>query len=92
MLATHVLHGMRQGERLRFYREARRVSRGLVLFCDYSPQDFRGPGPVTRLLEALEHSDYRRFRRVGMRELQGSFRRVGVVPASPGSAWYLCAT
>ena len=90
VLAAHVLHGMRHSQRLRFCREARRVSRGLALFCDYAPVGCRGPGPVTRALEALERSDYRRFRRVAVRELRGVFQEVAVIPTRSGSAWYLC--
>jgi hypothetical protein len=41
---------------------------------------------------ALERSDYRRFRRSGVRELRDFFAEVEVIVASPGSAWYLCRT
>jgi len=41
---------------------------------------------------ALERSDYRRFRRSGVRELRDFFAEVEVIIASPGSAWYLCRT
>jgi ubiquinone/menaquinone biosynthesis C-methylase UbiE len=92
VLTAHVLHGMRQVHRRRFCREARRVSRGLVLFHDYSPAGARGPGLVARVLEALERSDYRRFRRTGLGELREVFPEVEVMPASSGSAWYLCAS
>jgi SAM-dependent methyltransferase len=43
-------------------------------------------------LEGLERSDYRRFRRSGVRELRDFFAEVEVIIASPGSAWYLCRT
>lgn len=90
VLATHVVHGMLPAQRRKFYREARRISRGLVLFHDYSPWKLQGPWLVTRVLEALERSDYRRFRRSGVRELRDFFAEVEVIIASPGSAWYLC--
>ena len=90
VLAAHVLHGLRQPPRRRFYREARRVSRSQVLFYDYSPAPASKPGPVTRLLEALERSDFRRFRRSGVGELQESFAEVEVLSGATGSAWYLC--
>lgn len=88
--AAHVLHGLQAEQRLRFCQEAQRVSRGIVLIYDYSPRGVRGPGFVTRALEALERSDYRRFRRNGLLELRKIFATVEVVSASPGSAWYLC--
>ena len=92
VLATHVLHGLQTAERRRFYSEARRVSQGLVLFHDYSPREYQGPWLFTRTLEALERSDYRRFRRRGKRELQSVFAEVEVLVTPSGSAWYLCRT
>jgi SAM-dependent methyltransferase len=92
VLAAHVVHGLQPSQRRLLYREARRVSRGLVLFYDYSPAGFRGPGLVPRVLEVLERSDYRCFRRRGLAELQEFFPEVRVVPAASGSAWYLCRT
>jgi SAM-dependent methyltransferase len=90
VLAAHVLHGMRQPQRRRFCREARRVARGRVLFYDYSPEPASRPGLVVRALEALERSDYRRFRRSVAGELREFFVEVEVFRASKGSAWYLC--
>jgi SAM-dependent methyltransferase len=90
VLATHVVHGMLPAQRRQFYCEALRVSRGLVLFHDYSPRKFQGPWLFTRVLEALECSDYRRFRRSGLRELQDLFAAVELIITPTGSAWYLC--
>jgi ubiquinone/menaquinone biosynthesis C-methylase UbiE len=90
VLASHVVHGLQPAQRRRFYDEARRVSRGLVLVYDYSPRRLQGPGLFTCLLEVLERSDYRRFRRSGVRELQEFFVEVAVIMTSSGSAWYLC--
>jgi ubiquinone/menaquinone biosynthesis C-methylase UbiE len=90
VLASHVVHGLQAAQRQRFYREARRVSQGLVLFHDYSPRGLQGPWLFTRVLEALERSDYRRFRRSGVRELQDLFAAVEVISTPKGSAWYLC--
>jgi SAM-dependent methyltransferase len=92
VLATHVVHGLQPAQRRRFYSEARRVSRGLVLFHDYAPRNSQGPWLIARVLEALERSDYRRFRRSGVGEMQEFFAEVEVMVASPGSAWYLCRT
>jgi SAM-dependent methyltransferase len=90
VLAAHVIHGVPPLERSRFYREAGRLSRGLVLLHDYSPRPARHPGFVARVLEALERSDYRHFRRSGLRELRRAFAEVEVIAAAPGSAWYVC--
>jgi SAM-dependent methyltransferase len=91
VLAAHVAHGMPPAERRRFYRELRRVARGPVLLYDYSPAGGREPGLVARRLEALERSDYRRFRRAGLAELRESFAEVRVVAGPKGSSWYLAS-
>lgn len=90
VLAAHVLHGLRQAQRRRFFREVRRVARERVLFYDYSPEPAARPGLVVRALEALERSDYRRFRRSVTGELRECFARVEVLLEAKGSAWYLC--
>jgi len=90
VLSAHVLHGVPEARRRDFYREALRVSRGLVLLHDFSPRPAQHPGFIARLLEALERSDYRRFRRSGLRELRAVFARVEVLPTAPGSAGYVC--
>ena len=73
-----------------FYREALRVSKGQVLFQDYTP---RLPGhgtPDAPFLEILERSDYRRFVREGAAEMRRVLGSVEVIPIGPGSAWYVC--
>lgn len=84
--AAYVVHGLFPEHRLALYREARRLSRGLVLFHDY-----RGPGGLlTKLLERLEGGDYFGFIARGEAELREVFRSVRIVDVSPGAAWYLC--
>jgi hypothetical protein len=90
VLAAHVVHGLRPAGRRRFYREALRVCRGPLLLFEFAPRSLPSPGLVARVLEALERSDYRRFRRDGLRELGEVFSEVEVIPAGPGTAWYLC--
>ena len=90
VLAAHVLHGLVPAQRRKLYGEAARVSRGMVLFHDYADRQLPGPGLVTRVLEALEHSDYRRFRRNGLEEMRACFASAEILPSAPGSAWYLC--
>lgn len=90
VLAAHVLHGMQKAQRRRFYTEARRLSRGPVMFYDFSPRRFRRPGFVVRMLEALEGSDYKSFRRSGAGEMRECFGQVEILAGASGSAWYLC--
>lgn len=88
--ASHVVHGMSATDRGTFYREALRVSKGLVLFHDYPPGSTESGPSRAGVLETLERSDYHRFVRTGLREMRGVFVSVEVVPVGTGSAWYVC--
>jgi SAM-dependent methyltransferase len=88
--AAHVVHGLLPAERRRFFIEAGRVSRGLVILQDFPPGNLPGPRPLARILEALERSDYRRFRRQGLREMRDLFATVEVIYIGRNLAWYIC--
>ena len=90
VLASHVVHGLPRVGRAVFFREALRVSRGLVLFHDYAPRPPRRCSPDEHVLETLERSDYHRFIRTGLQEMRDAFASVEVVPVGPSSAWYVC--
>lgn len=90
VLASHVVHGMPPTDRAAFYREALRVSRGLVLFHDFPPRSLRRGWPDEYVLETLERSDYRRFVRTGATEMRRVFASVEVFAVDVGSAWYVC--
>jgi hypothetical protein len=84
------VHGMPPSDRAAFFREALRVSKGLVLFHDFPPRSLRHGWPHVYVLETLERSDYRRFIRTGTAEMQLAFDSVEVVLVDIGSAWYVC--
>ena len=90
VVASHVVHGMSATDRVTFYREALRVSTGLVLFHDYAPRHPRHSPPDAPFLETLERSDYRRFVRDGAAEMRLVFASVALIAVGPGSAWYVC--
>ncbi|OHD69848.1 MAG: hypothetical protein A2177_03960 [Spirochaetes bacterium RBG_13_68_11] len=90
VVASHVVHGLPSADRNAFYREALRVSRGLVLFHDFPSRSLKHGWPDVYALETLEQSDYRRFIRTGVREMQRAFASVEVFVVDIGSAWYVC--
>jgi SAM-dependent methyltransferase len=89
-----VLHGPASEGRLALLREARRLSRGLVLIHDYPP--FPGPrgiaSPLLRLGERVEGSDFGSFLRQGREEMARVFESVTVWEVARDSSWYVCRT
>ena len=92
VMCVMVLHGHTPESRRAFLREARRVSRGLVLVQDWPP--FPGmtgiDAPLFRFLELLERSEYASFIRHGEREMRDVFGSVTVRPVNGDLSWYLC--
>ncbi len=86
-----VLHGPAAAGRLALLREARRLSRGLVLVHDYPP--FPGPrgifAPLLRLVEGMEGSDFEGFVRQGVAEMGAIFPSVTVRSVASDSSWYI---
>lgn len=85
--AAYVAHGLRPDDRLALFRETARLSRGVVLFHDYSP-DRR---LLTSIVEWLEGGDYFNFINVVESELHSAFSSVRVVRVGRQAAWYVCA-
>ncbi len=90
VITSYVVHGLRSAARAVFYREAFRVSKGLVLVFDYAPLPPRPRFPDVHVMETLERSDYHRFIRTGTAGMRRVFASVEVVPIGRGSAWYVC--
>jgi len=92
VLCAMVLHGHTPESRRAFLREARRVSRGLVLVQDWQP--FPGMTGVDALLlrfvELLERSEYASFIRHGEEEMREEFASVTVMPVHGELSWYVC--
>jgi ubiquinone/menaquinone biosynthesis C-methylase UbiE len=92
VLCAMVLHGHTPESRRAFLREARRVSRGLVLVQDWPP--FPGmtgvEAPLFRFLELLERSEYASFIRHGEEEMREVFGSVSVMPVHATISWYVC--
>ena len=89
VLASHVVHGLGAGDRQRFYREALRLSRGLILIHDFPPADLAKGAIDVKVIEFIEGGDYLRFVRRGRKEMEQAFGKVRVVLVEPAAAWYI---
>lgn len=84
--AAYVAHGLRRDDRLALFREASRLSRGVVLFHDYTA-DRHLP---TSIIEWLEGGDYFNFTRTGLDDMRLVFPQLRVIRVGKRAAWYLC--
>jgi ubiquinone/menaquinone biosynthesis C-methylase UbiE len=84
--AAYVAHGLRRDDRLALFREARRLSRSIVLFHDYSA-DRR---LLTSIIEYLEGGDYFNFIKTGLDDMKTVFPVVQQVRVGPQALWYIC--
>ncbi len=84
--AAYVAHGLKIDDRMALFREARRLSRGVVLFHDYTA-DRR---LLTSLIEWAEGGDYFNFIRTVEDELRSVFSDLRVVRVGKYAAWYVC--
>ncbi|WP_304223295.1 class I SAM-dependent methyltransferase [Gracilinema caldarium] len=84
--AAYVAHGLRRDDRLALFREARRLSRGLVLFHDYTPDRHL----LISIIEYLEGGDYFGFIKTGLEDMQSVFSSVRQIRVGKQAAWYLC--
>ena len=84
--AAYVAHGLKAEARLALFHEAKRLSRGVVLFHDYTA-DRR---LLTSIIEYAEGGDYFNFIQTVQDELRSVFKELNVVRVGPYAAWYVC--
>jgi hypothetical protein len=84
--AAYVAHGLKADDRLALFREAKRLSRGVVLFHDYTPDRHL----FTSIIEYAEGGDYFNFIKTVQDELRSVFADLNVVRVGKQAAWYVC--
>ena len=84
--AAYVAHGLKTDDRLALFREAGRLSRGVVLIHDYT-DDRR---LLTSIIEYIEGGDYFNFIQTVQDELRSVFSDVRVIRVGKQAAWYVC--
>ncbi len=86
VISSLVLHGLPASLRQKIYREAARLSRGLVIFYEYNRQR----SFLSDVVEWAEGGDYFNFIQHGHQEMSDAFSRVEVIDVAPQRALYLC--
>ncbi len=81
-----VAHGLDSSKRSKLFLEAARLSRGKVLFHDYSPNR----NILTDIIEFIEGGDYFNFIRTGLKEMEEIFSSVEVIKINNHTNWYIC--
>ncbi|NPA45427.1 MAG: class I SAM-dependent methyltransferase [Chlorobi bacterium] len=83
--ASFVLHGVKKDKRAKLLDEMKRISKKYVVL-----NDFIGKTPLfVRLLEFMEQSDYKNFKKNFCNELKEKFKNVRKLPAKYGSGIYI---
>lgn len=85
--ASFVIHGVKRDKRLNILSEMERVSKHYAVIHDFFG---RTPIPV-RLVEFLEKSDYKNFKRNIVDEMKTSFSEVNTIAIGNGSGLYIAA-
>lgn len=81
-----VAHGLDRDKRNKLFQEAIRLSRGKVLFHDYSSER----SIMTNIIEYIEGGDYFNFIKTGLEEMQEVFSKVEVINIKKQTNWYIC--
>lgn len=83
--ASFVLHGVKQNKREKMLDEMNRITKQYVVF-----HDFIGKTPIfIRLIEFLEKSDYKNFKKNFCKEIQSKFIKARKIPSKFGSGLYI---
>ena len=81
-----VAHGLDREKRKKLFNEASRLSKGKVLFHDYSSER----NTITNIIEFIEGGDYFNFIKTGLSEMKDIFTKVEVVEINKYTNWYIC--
>ncbi len=87
VISSYVAHGLKSKERMKLYKEMKRVSKRYVILHDYNETR----GLITTIVEFLEGGDYFNFIKVVKDELNSIFQKVQVVNVDTRAAWYICS-
>lgn len=83
--ATFVLHGMKAGKRAQLLKEMKRIAKEKVVVHDF----YGKTQAVAVVLEWLERSDFRNFKKHFPEEMAGVFPSSFVIPGVGGKALYV---
>lgn len=84
--SAYVAHGLDQEKRMKVFTESARLTRGKVLFHDYSTNR----NLFINIIEYMENGDYFNFIKTGLDEMNEVFSKVKVIPVKKFNNWYIC--
>jgi ubiquinone/menaquinone biosynthesis C-methylase UbiE len=84
--SAFVAHGLDREKRKRLFEEAARLTRGVVLFHDYSDKR----NWFINFIEYMEDGDYFNFIQSGLKEMKEVFTTVEVIKIRKFNSWYIC--
>ena len=88
VVASYVLHGLQQTQRLELYAAMKDLARKKVIIMDYNHRR----GLLTSFIEWLEQGDYFNFIKSAQDEMRQVFPNVEVVQTGRQAAWYVCTS
>jgi ubiquinone/menaquinone biosynthesis C-methylase UbiE len=83
--ASFVLHGMKANERKIVLGEMQRIARKYVLIHDFKNKT----APFVQVLEFLERSDYKNFKKNFEKEMDSNFKSTDILECDNGNAVYI---
>ena len=86
VISSHVAHGLKKPDRIRFYRELKRIASKTVIIHDYNSRRH----PVSTIIEWAEGGDYFNFIKEPKKEMEEIFPSISIVDVSPYFRWYVC--
>lgn len=87
VITSYVAHGLKPEERIKLYKEMRRLAKEFVIIYDYN----ENRAPLTTILEWLENGDYFNFIKIAQEEMKQVFENIKKVDVDTRAAWYICS-
>ena len=84
-ITSYVAHGLDSNERIKLYKEMKRLAKKVVIIHDYN----KNRGLLTTIVEWLENGDYFNFIKVAEKEMEEVFKEVRVTNVDTRAAWYI---
>ncbi len=87
--AAYVAHGLNKFDRIKLYKEARRLSNNQIVFHDYN-QENHFIFSLINIIEYLEGGNYFSFRNNAVTEMKKVFESVKIINIGVWNNWYIC--
>lgn len=85
-ITSYVAHGLKPDERIKLYKEMRRVSKDIVIIHDYNSER----ALLTTIIEWLERGDYFNFIKIAKEEMTDVFGKMVEINVDTRASWYIC--